>query len=365
MKNSCVSMNHKAPVAFTLVEIMLSLAVLLLLVVLFAEMISRATAITRIDSRHVDTDTQARGVLDRISADIGRMLKRTDLDYYVKQPTGYNGHGNGHAYGHKVQTGQPVSDQIAFFCQTPGYPDSGFTATSPEEGTVSLVAYRVNDDDSTQPGYLQLARMSKGLLWNSVSNNSNLNNQGTKLPLVFLPQTIAGMGKPWYAAVNSDTSTFSRDQQYEVIGPDVFRFEYYYLLKSGAVKGEPWDVTVRTTQQTVNTVSVSGNNYWAPIGLGDVQAIAVAVAVIDRANRLLVNSVSSTALLDLASDLADFKDAKGLGNPAQKIGEMEDSWNQTLATVTSQGVTSSGSRVPPEAAKAIHVYSRYIDIGWQ
>ena len=363
MKNRHVSVNHKKPVAFTLVEIMVSLAVLLLLVALFAQMINRATAITRVDSRHVDTDAQARAVLDRISADIGRMLKRTDVDYYVKQPTGYNGHANGHAYGKKVQAGQQGSDQVAFFCQTPAYPESGnFTAA--QQGSVALVAYRINAD-STQPAYLRLERMVKGMLWNSVSNTSNLNNQGTKLPLVFLPQTIAGMGKPWYAAVNGDTSNFSQDDDYETIGPDVFRFEYYYLLKSGAVKGEPWDVTVRTTQQTINTVHVSGNDYWAPIGLGDVQAIAVTIAVIDRANRALVNRVSSTALYDLASDLADFKDAGGLGNPANKIGEMEDSWNQVLATVASQGATSAGSRFPPAAASAIHVYSRYIDIDWQ
>ena len=173
------------------------------------------------------------------------------------------------------------------------------------------------------------------------------------------------MGKPWYAAVNSDTTSSSQDPEYETIGPDVFRFEYYYLLKSGAVKGEPWDVTVRTTQETINTVKISGTSYWAPIGLSDVQAIAVAIAVIDRTNRSLVNSVSSTALSDLASDLGDFADAKGLGNPAKKIGEMEDSWNQTLATVVNQGVTGEGSKFPPAAASAIHVYSRYIDIGWQ
>ena len=362
MKTVSLSFAQKASAAFTLVEILVSVAVLVLLVVLFGQIISRATTITRVDSRHVDTDTQARVILDRISADIGRMLKRTDLDYYVKQPQGYNGHGNGHAYGHKVQTGQQGSDQIALFCQTPAYPESGFTAA--QQGSVALVAYRINED-STQPAYLRLERMAKGMLWNSVSNSSNLNNQGTKLPLVFLPQTIAGMGKPWYAAVNSDTSNSSQDDDYETIGPDVFRFEYYYLLKSGAVKGEPWDVTVRTTQETINTVKISGTSYWAPIGLGDVQAIVVAIAVIDRTNRSLVNSVSSTALSDLASDLADFADAKGLGNPAKKIGDMEASWNQTLATVTSQGVTGEGSKFPPTAASAIRVYSRYIDIGWR
>src|SRR5438874_7685669 len=252
MRTCRLPLKDKPSTGFTLIEILVSVAVLLLIVVLFGQVVNHATTVTRVDNRHVDTDSQARVVLDRISADIGRMLKRTDVDYYVKQPTGYNGHGNGHAYGHKVQTGQQGSDQLAFFTQTQGYYPSDVTDTT-QKGSISLIAYRVNDD-SSQPAYLRLERMSKGLLWNSVSNNSNLNNQGTKLPLVFLPQTIAVMGKPWYAAVNSDTTQSSRDSDYETIGPDVFRFEYYYLLKNGAVKGEPWDVTVRTTQSTINTV---------------------------------------------------------------------------------------------------------------
>src|SRR4051812_20704141 len=109
MINRRATANHKIT-AFTLIEVMVSVTILVLMVVLFAQIISHATAVTRVDSRHVDTDTQARAVLDRFAADIGRMLKRTDIDYYVKQPTGYNGHGNGHAYGHKVQTGQQGSD---------------------------------------------------------------------------------------------------------------------------------------------------------------------------------------------------------------------------------------------------------------
>ena len=72
--NSRVRVNHKIPAAFTLIEIIVSVAVLLLLVVLFGQMVNRATAITRVDSRHVDTDSQARAVLDKIAADIGRMI---------------------------------------------------------------------------------------------------------------------------------------------------------------------------------------------------------------------------------------------------------------------------------------------------
>src|SRR5438876_4478785 len=172
MRTRRVKVNHKISAAFTLIEVMVSIAILVFMVALFAQVISHATAITRVDSRHVDTDTQARAVLDRFAADVSRMLKRTDLDYYVKQPAGYNGHGNGHGYGHQLQTGQQGSDQIAFFCQTSAYPESG-NFTPAQQGPVALVAYRINED-STQPAYLRLESMAKGMLWNSISNSSNL-----------------------------------------------------------------------------------------------------------------------------------------------------------------------------------------------
>lgn len=344
---------------FTLIEVMISVATLTLLVLAVSQMLSNTGAIARSGSKHIDTDTQARAVFDRIGTDIGRMIKRIDVDYYIKQPTGYNGHGNGHAYGHSLQTGQQGSDQFAFYSQVPGYYPTGYATT--QQGPISLIAYRVNQD-SSQPAYLKLQRMSKGLLWNGVDtqHNTNLNNQNTVLPMVFLPQTISGMGRPWYAAWNNDTTVKSQDDSYEVVGPNVFRFEYYYLLKSGVVTDVPWDQTTRGSTQT----SISAAT---PIGLGDVQAVGVAIAIIDPASRALVNGASSTGLFDLASDLADFKSAHGRGNQTKIAGDMEIDWNNTLAQIASPpplgGHTSNNTLVPVAAASAIRVYTRYFDLG--
>lgn len=333
--------------AFTLVELLVSVSVLALLVLFVSQLTNHATTLTRTGNKHIDTDTQARAVLDRIGSDITQMIRRSDVDVYIKQPTGYTGHGNGHGYGKKLQTGQQGSDQCAFFSQAAGYYPSG--AQSP----ISLIAYRVNSDSSL-PSYLRLERMAKGLLWNGVDNASNLNNQSTVLPIVFLPQTIAGMGRPWYAAINNDTSAKSQDADYETIGPQVFRFEYWYLLKNGNLTDVPWDKDARPSQTTLNTPT--------PIGLIDVQAIGVAIALIDPASRLLV---SDSALLDLASDLDDFATARGRGiGGAKKAGDIEGKWNTVLQTVASNGYTSSGptSRIPRAAASAIRVYGRYFDL---
>src|SRR5436190_23219837 len=160
--------------AFTLIELLISVGVLALLILLVSQLMNSATTVTRTGNKHIDTDTQARVVLDRMAVDFGKMLKRTDVDYYLKGLASYKAHGNGHGWGAgKVKKDQLGSDQIAVFSQVPGY-DPATAFQSP----LSLVAYRVNND-STSASYLQLERMGKGLLWNGVSN--------TDIPIVFLP----------------------------------------------------------------------------------------------------------------------------------------------------------------------------------
>jgi hypothetical protein len=179
-----------------------------------SQLMSNATPIIRSGSKHIDNDTQGRTVLDRMAVDFAQMLKRSDLDYYLKGPANYTGHANGHAWGAKVKTNQKGSDQIAFFSQVPGYyPSSG------AQSSLSLVAYRINDD-STSQSYLMLERMGKGLVWNGVDNG---NTQSTNYPIVFLPLTISGT-TAWSAAVKNDGSTTSKDPAYETIGPQVCRF---------------------------------------------------------------------------------------------------------------------------------------------
>ncbi len=84
---------------FTLIEVVVAVAVLTILTVLVAQLTKSASTITRVGVKRINTDTQARAVLDRIGVDISNMIKRTDLDYYIKQPTGYNGHSQGHGWG--------------------------------------------------------------------------------------------------------------------------------------------------------------------------------------------------------------------------------------------------------------------------
>jgi Prokaryotic N-terminal methylation motif len=337
---------------FTLAELLVSVLVVTIIILMFTQLMTSATAISRTGHKHIDTDTQARVVFDRMALDFAQMTKRTDVDYYVKQRTGYNGHGNGHGWG-RGHNGDLGSDQMAFFSQVPGYYPTGYT--SGQQSPISLVAYRVTESNSSDPAYGRLVRMAKGLGWNALQNNPNSNSP---YPIVFLPQTIAGVGKPWAPAINNNNTCSgnnnSCDSDYEIIGPGVFRFEYYYLLKNGRVTDWPWDRWDFPDQQTISSPQ--------QLGLSQVEAIAVSIAVIDPAARALINAVSPDRMLDVAADMADFRSARGRGVGGQRIGDLEAGWNTVVQSIAQTGQTPSGLAVPREAAKGIRIYNRYFEL---
>jgi prepilin-type N-terminal cleavage/methylation domain-containing protein len=325
---------------FTLAELLVSIGVVALVVLLVTQLLNSATAITRTGNKHVDTDTQARVVLDRMALDFAQMLKRTDVDYYVKSPSGsYHKNPHGKLVG-KLVPGQQGSDQIAFFSQVPGYNSTG--SNSSTQSPISLVSYRVNSD-STSSKYLQLQRMGKGLLWNGVDNpNKATNNPNYTSPMVFMPILI---GDRWPAATDGSAT----DKDYETIGPQVFRLEYYFLMKDGTVTDVPsesWD----------NTKTISANlNAFA-----DIEAIAVAIAVIDPAS---LSMISQTQLLNLVSDLPDFQTAhgNGYGNPNKTVSSLESIWKSALESDIATG-QAGGSPFPPAAAASVKIYSRFFDL---
>jgi prepilin-type N-terminal cleavage/methylation domain-containing protein len=310
--------------AFTLVEMLVSVAVLTVLVLIVTKMVDSATIITNTSGRHMDTDSQARTVLDRLAVDFGRMLRRSDVDYFIKQPDATKYPGKSGEHGHKKGTkGNDASDQIAFYSEVPGYyPSSG------SQSPISLVAYRVNATS------YKLERMGKGLLWNGVTTGTA--PKGTR-PLLFLPQTIAGT-LPWSGATVNDGSNDSKDDDYETIGPQVFRFEYYYLLKNGDLTDTPWDTTATPPHTKVD-------------GLKDIEAIVVAIAVVDSRSRSVLTDQD---IADLATQMNDFKTQNG--NGPVKTGVLEEQWQKVITDNVKTG------EIPPAAVQAIRIYSHYFNL---
>jgi prepilin-type N-terminal cleavage/methylation domain-containing protein len=343
MKPGYPSSTQRACRGFTLVEILVSIAVLVLLVFLVMQLINAAATATRPANKHIDTDTEARTVFDRMAVDIGQMLKRTDVDYFLKaNARKYPGHSGGHSKGGGQGRGNTdLNDYMAFYTQAPGY-----SSSSPSP--ISLVAYRINGLSSSA-AYNKLERRGEGLLWNGISNFNPSN--ATARPIFFLPILIqdiwscTGPGNPPCVVGNETNQT--KDLPYlETIGPDVFRFEYCYLLKTGRATDTPW-----------NTDSSLGPVYNTFNGLSDVEAIGVTIAVIDPQSRALLVQGDPTEnnILNLQLLMRDFRTSpgRGMGNNKSVI-DLEAQWNQVIA--------NPPIGMPQAAVSAIRIYSRSFDL---
>jgi len=276
-------LNH----AFTIVELLVSITVLVILVLLVSRLFNSAATVTTSGNKRMDADAQLRPLFDRMAVDFSQMIKRADVDYYLKSSA-------------NTQSG---NDQIAFYSTIPGYyPSSG------SQSTISVISYRINSTSGPGP-FNKLERMAKGLVWNGVSS--------TDPPIVFLPLTITAT---WPAATNN-----SSDADYELIGPCVFRFEYYYLLKNGSLSDTPWDTSAGHSRVS---------------GMQDVAAVSVAVATIDPKSRVLISDSQLTTLVGRLNDFAS----------SMKPGDLLNQWQAAL---------DGTSDIPRPAVSAVRIYERY------
>ena len=297
-KNNEMASRSVKAAGFTLAELLVSVGVLVLLAFLTTQLINGAATVIILGHKRMDADSEAREVLDRMALDFAQMVKRTDVDYYVKL----------------ANQQQQRNDQIAFYSAVPGYyptvpaPAPTYTQKSP----VSLVSYRINSD-STSSSYNRMERLGKGLAWNGVSSSWT--------PLAFLPLTISGN---WPFAVSTTTA----DSSYEVIGPDVFRFEYYYLLTNGAL----WDGPC-----------FNGENCTEPTWR-EVAAIVVDLAVIDPRSKVLLNN-SQIGTLNGNSGVTNF--LSDFHSDLNRPGQLINQWQLRLNRITTlpRGKAIAGIRL--------------------
>jgi hypothetical protein len=279
--------------AFTLAELLVSVGVLVLIVLLATQLLNSAATITTIGRKQMDADSQARQLLDRMAVDFGRLVRRSDLDYFAKGTTAPNSAGGS----------MPGNDQIAFYSTVPGYyPASG--SPSP----LSLVAYRVNAQN-------KLERMGKGLVWAGIPT-------ADPTAVVFLPLKISDT---WPTATDLNALP-TPAPDVEVVGSQVFRFEYYYLLTDGTPSAVPPNVSA-------------------------IAAIVVDIAVIDPKSKVLVSDCQLAQLngappppnCQSQQVLVDYT----IGVPGQLLAQ----WRMALDANT--------LRLPLPSLSGIRLYERY------
>ncbi len=284
--------HHRA--AFTLAELLVSVGVLVLLVLLATQLLNSAATITNLGHKQMDADSQARQILDRMAIDFAQLVKRSDVDFWAKGTVNPPNSAGGAMAG---------NDQITFYSTVPGYyPPSG------SQSPVSLVAYRINSQN-------QMERMAKGLVWNGVSS--------TDTPVVFMPIKISAA----FPSINSGS-----DPSSEVIGPQVFRFEYCYLLKA--------DGSLSITPPT----NVSG-----------IAAIVADIAVIDSKSKVLLTN-AQIAKFSAPGDTRHFlRDYTSSMTP----GQLRTQWQNKLNGIIDPNSPDFDSTMPRPAVSGIRLYERF------
>ena len=342
--------------AFTLAELLISVGIIAIIVLLVTQLLKSAATVTTLGHKRMDSDSQARQLLDRMAIDFAQMVKRSDVDYYLKSPG-------------VPQTG---NDQMAFFTASLGYFGTvpSPTPSSTTQSPLSLVSYRVNSN-SNSSSYNRLERLGTGLAWNGFSSGWP--------PVMFLPQTITAN---WPSAV----STSAVDSNYEVIGPQVFRFEYYYLVRGQFEPGAmvaptptpsasppflstiPWDTTCAcptpTPTPTLTPVPTPTPTpiptplpsslccHLSPNGMQDVVAIVIDIAVIDPKSKTLLDTVDPTG--------AKLKRLNGAdGAPPVLVDYAAGMASGQLRTQWRAALDANTVGLPLPAISGIRVYERY------
>jgi hypothetical protein len=134
---------------------------------------------------------------------------------------------------------------------------------------------------------------------------------------VFSPQTLTGT---WNTIAGS-----GNDADYQVLGDQIYRFEFCFLMRDGTLSDQPW----LSPNTTFN-------------GLDDVNAIVVAIAVLDAKSRVIAG--------DLTAATAKLDDVSGTDITARP------------AQLWQQRIKNADLALPQSAAANVRIYERFFSI---
>ncbi|XHR27154.1 MAG: type II secretion system protein J [Chthoniobacteraceae bacterium] len=323
---------------FTLVEVLVSIAIFILLITMVSQLTNDATTTTANSGKRLDAESQARMIFDRMANDFARMVKRTDVDYLFAKQT--------------------ANDALFFYSEAPAY----FDGTASGAGTVALIGYRINSS-------LQLERLGKGLSWAGAAGTGT---RGSPVFFVYpdnqaVPDSSSTIAGNW-SSIGTSSRNYAdgADTDYHVLANQAYRLEISFVLSDGTISTKPIldPTTARNNLSAASAPTLSsdqaqgyapgsrwydtasGRGYycvsaakgaavWNPVGIKDITGIIVGIAILDRNSLKIVSDTSK-----MVSALPDAVD----GEPISRI------WND------SDYLTQSG--IPKAAAGQLRVYQR-------
>jgi prepilin-type N-terminal cleavage/methylation domain-containing protein len=302
--------------AFTLIELMVSIAVLGLLGGMVMQLLASATRITSNSRRVGDCDTEARFALDQISADLSRRVRRPDVDAFVAKLKG--------------------DDRLYFFAETPGYSPN---LSSQDRSTISLVGYRLQVPSEAGGRYL-LQRYARALPWTSTATEAAmpfvvLTGTPPTKPLAATTlggSTGTGSGGSFPKVLGQDKA---EDIYYQTVGENIVRFEIS-LLRKPNLSNPARPVAARLLSDAEIPAEL------AQFGLSNIASLVVTIAVIDdqASLRISTGAINSLELQDTVP--ADF--------PLYPL----DQWNKSLLAKINS--------LPKNLAGGLRFYQRVIPV---
>ena len=360
---------------FTLVEMLVATAVLVLLVAMVTQLTNSAGTTITNSGKTMDADSEARLIFDRMANDFAKMVKRTDVDYVFCKST----------------MAGAANDAMFFYSEAPAFYDNA-TISSSSKNTAALIGYRINSS-------FQLERLGKGLTWDGATNSSSsppnpggvvfLTSGAGAIPL--FNTTIAGDGSTtnpgnWSTigtatGASGASSAFSdgTDPDYHVLAEQVYRLAIAFLLNDGTVSARPIlanteisgsnSPTLYTGSDPVST-SDSTQNYavgsrwcntnngqcyicvnatphaavWNRIGIQDISAIIVGIGILDTTSRQIAKSMNALVAALPNPDLTS--------NPPTLMA-------QTWGSAVNSSNFAAKCGIPQSAASHVRIYQRY------
>ena len=347
--------------AFTLVELLVAMSILVLLLAMVTQLVSSASQVTIQSSKRLDADTQARMLFDRMAIDFANIVKRPDVDTLFYKATG--------------------NDKMFFFAQAPAYYDSAINATA--KSNFALVGYRVTDQNGDAANFASaysLERLGKGLAWSGTPSGSTAPGSvvfasGTATPTNTLPGN-------WGTDIGSAAPYTGTSDFYHVVANQVLRMEVCFqvkdltnpnatsvaysnfpvAVKTGATNygpgvppnsGQPGDRWYDTTNNRAYrcTSGTGSSTVWQLNGIKDVASVVVTIVVLDNGSRKITSNLTTLAGLFLDADETNDLRATPAKLPAQV-------WKVALETALKNNIAG----IPKAAAAQIRIYQRHFSL---
>jgi len=359
--------------AFTLLELMISMAVLLMIVFFVGQLMSSATTTIVNSGKLLDSDNQARLIFSQMANDFAKMYNRTDVNYYF------------HSTGTNSQQGE--NDEFYFYSEAPGYIASQDLSGTTEAtiNSASLIGYRVSDTISSGTR-AELERLGRGLHW---MDSAAQTGAGHATSVLCLPYLIKDNFSSAITDLYNNSSnpnpvpTTTLAPEWDVIGELVFRMEFCFLLKSGSFNNIPvspvgskdnlgasvppgsgdgltsgYSVGSRWYDTTAQlgyccTSPTPGQAVWSPLGLQDVKAVVVTIATMDLKGRA---TTTAAAINSAIAPLTNFI-GNDPSNPGPVPVPVADAWIKKSENVAD--FLSATNGLSKLAASSIRVYQRF------